>query len=63
MLRRGRRHDYREGQESGVHRIRYKENISPKRLAWEIRVSECHEFLKSVGLKARSLKSQWASLG
>ena len=47
----------------GAHRGTHKKNITPKLLAWNMRVAEFHEFLQTVELKAWSFKGPWVWLG
>lgn len=47
----------------GAHKGTYKENVSPKLLAWKLRRAEFHEFCKPVGLKSWHFKDYQAWLG
>lgn len=53
----------RRARDRGPHRGTHQENISPKPLAWKIRVTELCEFLQPVRLKAWSFKCQQSWLG
>lgn len=53
LLKRGRSHmAFKKAKRDRSTQRNYKEDISPKQLAWKLRGDELYEFLQPVGLKA-----------